>query len=190
MRYMIRGTAGLGATPSQMPVLQVGSNGPLVEAVQQQLNVVAQGSGGFSGAECRQRGTGSEWPCTLGADGDFGSRTKSAVLGFQRRAGVPATGSVDAATWPKLFPGSRLDEVAGLATSGGSSGSSRTAAVPPAPRSSSSGGAMMPAGPVSMGPPAEEPGFWSQYGWWVGGGTVALISIGLIFWAVSGKKAD
>ncbi len=187
MRYMLRGTAGLGATPSQMPALQMGSNGPLVEAVQQQLNVVAQGSGGFSGAACIQRGTGSEWPCTLGADGDFGSRTKSALLGFQRRAGVPATGSVDAATWGKLFPGARLDEVAGLANSrgssgGGSSGSSYTTG-------SSGGGSIMPAGPGAMPPPAADPGFWSQYGWWVGGGTVALVSIGLIFWAMSGKKA-
>ena len=36
-------------------------------------------------------------------DGDFGSKTKSAVEAFQRSAGLPVNGGVGSVTWPKLI---------------------------------------------------------------------------------------
>jgi Putative peptidoglycan binding domain len=38
-------------------------------------------------------------------DGVFGGGTETAVRAFQRRENLPVTGSVDAATWQRLFPG-------------------------------------------------------------------------------------
>ncbi|MBQ6398429.1 MAG: peptidoglycan-binding protein [Oscillospiraceae bacterium] len=38
-----------------------------------------------------------------GADGDFGYNTRNAVKRFQRGAGLPETGKVDAETWAKLL---------------------------------------------------------------------------------------
>jgi murein DD-endopeptidase MepM/ murein hydrolase activator NlpD len=66
-------TARLAATT----LIGVGDSGDAVAAVQHQLGVAA--------------------------DGVFGPITRRAVAGFQARAGLPATGDVDAATWTKLF---------------------------------------------------------------------------------------
>jgi hypothetical protein len=44
----------------------------------------------------------------LKADGDFGSRTKTAVQGFQRPRGLTADGAVGQASWPRLAAGANL----------------------------------------------------------------------------------
>jgi hypothetical protein len=40
---------------------------------------------------------------TIAVDGDFGASTQSAVKGFQADAGLPATGTIDTATWQALL---------------------------------------------------------------------------------------
>ncbi len=50
------------------------------------------------------------------ADGIFGPATKSALLDWQRRMGVPATGALDSATWDKMVA---LGELPARGTSGG-----------------------------------------------------------------------
>lgn len=64
------------------PVLQYGSNGTDVKALQYLLNA---------------HGT------ALTIDGDFGTATLNAVKSFQARNGLTADGSVGSLTWPKLI---------------------------------------------------------------------------------------
>lgn len=64
--------------------LKLGSNGPLVEALQSTLN---------------QRLIPSP---KLSVDGDFGGMTEQAVLRFRREQGLSETGTVDQAMWEKL----------------------------------------------------------------------------------------
>lgn len=73
----------LGVLPAT-PTLAAGSRGPAVTALQQQLIAVGL------------RPTG-------GADGIYGSSTSAMVKLFQTRAGLPATGSADAATLAALL---------------------------------------------------------------------------------------
>lgn len=40
-------------------------------------------------------------------------------------------------------------------------------------------------GAVVQNQPPAEPGFWSQYGWWIGGGVGAAL---VIYWLASGSK--
>lgn len=47
----------------------------------------------------------------LRADGDFGSRTKTAVQNFQRPRGLSPDGAVGQATWPRLSAGANLQIV-------------------------------------------------------------------------------
>ena len=66
--------------------LAAGASGKLVEDLQRSLNArLAEG----------QR---------LGVDGEFGPATTAGVRSFQKSAGLPETGTVDAATWRALGP--------------------------------------------------------------------------------------
>jgi D-alanyl-D-alanine carboxypeptidase (penicillin-binding protein 5/6) len=65
-------------------VLQMGSDGELVVALQRTLNARIK-----------------ESPA-IGTDGDFGPETEGAVKKFQTQAGLEATGIVDAETWKAL----------------------------------------------------------------------------------------
>jgi D-alanyl-D-alanine carboxypeptidase (penicillin-binding protein 5/6) len=67
-------------------VLQVGSTGELVIALQRTLNARIKGSTG------------------IGTDGDFGPETEGAVKKFQTQEGLADTGIVDADTWKALGP--------------------------------------------------------------------------------------
>lgn len=71
----------------QLPVLKMGSHGEAVRMLQTML--IAKG---FSCGFC-------------GADGDFGSGTKSAVLKFQRAHGLEADGVVGEKTWAAVISG-------------------------------------------------------------------------------------
>lgn len=65
------------------PTLQIGSSGRAVQQAQCYLNNAMSGG-------------------NLDVDGDFGSVTKSAVLRFQRCAGIAVDGVVGAQTWSFL----------------------------------------------------------------------------------------
>jgi hypothetical protein len=58
------------------PVLKVGSKGAAVKSLQSKLKIVA--------------------------DGDFGAKTKAAVIAFQKKHDLTADGVVGSATWAKL----------------------------------------------------------------------------------------
>ena len=64
------------AKPAAKPTLKVGSKGANVKALQKKLGIVA--------------------------DGDFGPKTKAAVVAFQKKHKLKETGIVDAATWKAL----------------------------------------------------------------------------------------
>jgi peptidoglycan hydrolase-like protein with peptidoglycan-binding domain len=66
-----------------MPVLQIGSNGPVVAGLQ---TVLANGSS-------------QGWPSPGAADADFGPLTQASVEGFQNWAGITADGIVGDQTW-------------------------------------------------------------------------------------------
>jgi len=66
--------------------LQVGSTGPLVEALQKTINAKLGGTAPIS------------------TDGQFGASTEGAVKRFQAKAGLPETGVADAATLKALGP--------------------------------------------------------------------------------------
>lgn len=84
---------------SQRVVLKEGSQGPLVAAAQRRLNEVL--------------------PVThIAEDGIFGPQTRGAVVEFQRRQGLPASGIVDARAWSMLFKAPVL--VFGGSANGGS----------------------------------------------------------------------
>src|SRR5206468_2984637 len=80
--------APLGATPvapaaaSAWPTLKRGSKGDLVVWAQEHL-----------------AGSGQ----SLAVDGGYGPATESAARSFQTGQGLPATGVIDAATWPALL---------------------------------------------------------------------------------------
>lgn len=42
-----------------------------------------------------------------GIDGNFGGKTRTAVIAFQASRGLPATGAITSATWVELFRGNR-----------------------------------------------------------------------------------
>ncbi|MCC6493080.1 MAG: serine hydrolase [Pirellulales bacterium] len=65
-------------------VLKIGSSGMLVEALQRTLNARMKPSP------------------DLGVDGDFGSMTEGAVIGFQKSKGLQANGIVGPETWAAL----------------------------------------------------------------------------------------
>lgn len=65
------------------PTLKLGSKGKWVTALQQHLWYVG---------------------LRVGTDGQFGPATQAAVQQFQRTVNLPATGTVDAATWRALAP--------------------------------------------------------------------------------------
>lgn len=67
-------------------VLQLGSSGELVEALQRTLNVRLNPSP------------------KLTADGDFGATTQAVVIRFQKEKHLPATGIVGPETWQALAP--------------------------------------------------------------------------------------
>lgn len=64
--------------------LRSGANGLLVEALQRTLNARLKPSP------------------DIGVDGDFGPQTEQTVVAFQKHAGLPETGVVDAETWAAL----------------------------------------------------------------------------------------
>lgn len=71
------------ANAASNPVLNVGSKGPAVRTLQQLLNK--------AGVKCA-------------TDGDFGAKTEAAVKEFQKKVGLPETGTVDHKTWAKINP--------------------------------------------------------------------------------------
>ena len=72
------------SSPSTRVVLELGSHGALVAALQRRLNDVL--------------------PFThLALDGIYGSLTRGAVVNFQRQHNLDATGAVDVRTWASLF---------------------------------------------------------------------------------------
>lgn len=84
--------------PVEPRTLAAGAAGRLVEELQRSLNArLPEGE-------------------RLGVDGEFGPATAAGVRSFQRSAGLPETGAVDAATWRALGPiASGTDAVAPLA---------------------------------------------------------------------------
>lgn len=76
---VMRGKANAGANP----VLKVGDKGPAVRTAQQLLNK--------AGIKCA-------------TDGDFGPKTEQAVKQFQKKVGLPETGTVNPRTWARLNP--------------------------------------------------------------------------------------
>lgn len=68
-----------------LPILRSGDNGMAVRAMQGAL-----------------KARGCSFP-VYGTDGDFGSETKSAVVTFQRGAGLTADGVVGQRTWEAIF---------------------------------------------------------------------------------------
>lgn len=66
-------------------VLRQGSRGPAVVTLQNALNTAFMQS-------------------RVNPDGDFGARTHSTVVDFQRQNGLAADGVVGPATWTKLLP--------------------------------------------------------------------------------------
>lgn len=78
----------ISGIPASFPGdLQVGSQGPKVRQMQEQLNRIAQ-----------------SYPAlpTIRADGLYGPATRAAVEEFQRIFGIPVTGSVDFRTWYRI----------------------------------------------------------------------------------------
>lgn len=73
--------------------LAISHRGVMVKSLQKKLNAVLKLRG----------------PARLVTDGDFGSGTKRVVKKFQRSVGLPATGSVDRATWDALGLSDRGD---------------------------------------------------------------------------------
>jgi hypothetical protein len=80
-------TAALQRQPNSTPTLGPGARGPAVMTLQQQLN-----------------GAGA----SIEADGDFGTRTRAAVVAFQQGAGLTADGIVGPQTWQRLQSGARV----------------------------------------------------------------------------------
>ncbi len=72
------------ADPRQRRDLKIGAGGQLVEALQRTLNARMDPSPG------------------LAVDGDFGPNTQAAVIEFQQRHKLEASGEVDRATWDAL----------------------------------------------------------------------------------------
>lgn len=79
----------ISGIPSSWPGenLTVGSSGPKVRQMQEQLNVIA-----------------GAYPAIpkIAVDGQYGNATKDAVARFQSVFGLPATGIVDYPTWYKI----------------------------------------------------------------------------------------
>lgn len=75
--------ADIEALPDKPPLLQLGSNGSAVQKLQNLLNL---------------RGADPQ----LKADGDFGEKTRQAVLAFQRGAALVDDGIVGTRTWDAL----------------------------------------------------------------------------------------
>jgi uncharacterized protein (TIGR02594 family) len=67
-----------------MSTIEPGTEGPAVRALQKKLNAVLQ------------------LAVPLKADGDYGGKTRAAVVEAQRRLGLPVTGIADAATLARL----------------------------------------------------------------------------------------
>jgi hypothetical protein len=82
-----RQTASVQRQPAATPTLGPGARGPAVVTLQQQLN-----SAGAS----------------LDPDGIFGGGTRSAVIAYQRGAGLAADGIVGPQTWSKLQSGASV----------------------------------------------------------------------------------
>lgn len=85
----INSTNQVSGVPSSYPgtELTIGSTGPSVTQLQQQLNRIAD----------------VYYPIpNIAADGVFGSRTAEAVRAFQKEFDLPETGVVDKATWYKI----------------------------------------------------------------------------------------
>ncbi len=78
--------ASTATTATASSMLQVGSEGELVMALQRTLNARIKPSPG------------------MGVDGDFGPETEGNVKKFQTQAGLEPTGIVDTATWKALGP--------------------------------------------------------------------------------------
>ena len=74
---------------------------PFTSAPAPEYATLAQGKKGdlVIWAQQHLRGAGQ----SLTVDGDFGAGTKSAVTSFQTSAGLPATGTIDTATWQALL---------------------------------------------------------------------------------------
>ena len=84
-----------------MPVLQVGSNGPVVSSLQTVLTNGADQWGGVTPG---------------GIDGIFGPHTRASVEAFQQWAGVTVDGIVGDQTWgvPLHAAGATLESAVGL----------------------------------------------------------------------------
>ena len=96
------------SSPSTRVVLELGSHGALVAALQRRLNDVL--------------------PFThLALDGIYGPLTRGAVVNFQRQHNLDATGAVDVRTWASLFNAAVVVMNAG--NDAGSGGRSRRAMV-------------------------------------------------------------
>ena len=83
--------ASIGAVarpPALWPTLAAGSGGKV-------------GSRGDTVVWAQEHLVGAGYPVTV--DGQFGAGSANAVRAFQTASGLPATGKVDAATWPALL---------------------------------------------------------------------------------------
>jgi peptidoglycan hydrolase-like protein with peptidoglycan-binding domain len=100
--------AALGGDGLQPPTLAVGSDGPVVQALQTALN---EGRGDFA----------PESNPVLAIDGIYGPQTASAVKGAQQLGGIEADGVVGLQTWalPVHAAGQVLANLCGIPGPGG-----------------------------------------------------------------------
>jgi peptidoglycan hydrolase-like protein with peptidoglycan-binding domain len=100
--------AALGGDGPEPPTLSQGSNGPLVERLQNALN---EGRGQFAPMSNP----------VLALDGIFGPHTVTAVKGAQTEGGIPADGIVGLQTWalPVHAAGQTLADICGVPGPGG-----------------------------------------------------------------------
>ena len=116
--------ASIGAVPKPpalWPTLAAGSGGKV-------------GSRGDTVVWAQEHLVGAGYPLTV--DGQFGAGSANAVRAFQTASGLPATGKVDAATWPALLKATptMVDWVAkARARASGARAAAASAALPAGP---------------------------------------------------------
>lgn len=96
---LVRGSSGGGSSAAvapDMPLLRYGSRGEAVKTLQEKLNAKGYNSGNV--------------------DGIFGTKTRAAVISFQKATGLGVDGIVGKLTWAKLYDAAPVSVVAPATT--------------------------------------------------------------------------